>query len=520
VDLSLLAEVGKVAGAAGVAIGSIALLMRQVIKGASSLPRDEQATRMLRLVAIAAFAIGVLGIAQSSAKDDLVRRFRLKNLSDQTIVQVEAGNILKPTFDPIDLLGDKTIRPGESILVAPPFDDQGGCRFDIRITFKNGDQQEVRDFNLCVAETLAIQNNGDEQAAREDAARKKKMEQDQQAAEQKAAEDKRKADAAAAEQARIAEEKADKDAETKRLADEAAAIKQKQAEEADAGRKEELRREAEENDRKGQGRKEAEEARPAPTDAPAPAPTDAPAPAPTDAPAPAPTDAPAPAPTDAPTPAKADEVAKAARDTGREIEKSAHDTGQASDQMAAIRSLGQFISALPKGDIVLDAPSEMKVGDKRQVDANVGIHVPIDVLQKKPRASSQQIKGQAQVSSKMSATLSGAGFKIDAINITPENQEIAEGFPTVWSWNVEAQTSGEQELEAVLYALSDDEKTSRQRVKSFTQTISVSVREKTLDEWLKSVGEEVDAAKGIAVAVGGAATVAIGWFGIARAAKK
>jgi len=61
VDLSSLAELGKIAGVAGIAIGLIALLAPQFIKGASSLPRAQQAP-MLRLVAIGAFAIGALGI--------------------------------------------------------------------------------------------------------------------------------------------------------------------------------------------------------------------------------------------------------------------------------------------------------------------------------------------------------------------------------------------------------------------------------------------------------------------------
>ena len=60
-DLSSLAELGKVAGVAGIAIGLIALLAPQFIKGASSLPRAERGP-MLRLVAIGAFAIGALGI--------------------------------------------------------------------------------------------------------------------------------------------------------------------------------------------------------------------------------------------------------------------------------------------------------------------------------------------------------------------------------------------------------------------------------------------------------------------------
>jgi O-antigen/teichoic acid export membrane protein len=60
-DLSSLAELGKVAGVAGIAIGLIALLAPQIIKSASTPPRAEQGP-MLRLIAIGAFAIGALGI--------------------------------------------------------------------------------------------------------------------------------------------------------------------------------------------------------------------------------------------------------------------------------------------------------------------------------------------------------------------------------------------------------------------------------------------------------------------------
>ena len=60
-DLSSLAEVGKVAGVAGVAIGMIVLLVRPAIDRASSLPRVERGP-MLRLIAIGASGIGALGI--------------------------------------------------------------------------------------------------------------------------------------------------------------------------------------------------------------------------------------------------------------------------------------------------------------------------------------------------------------------------------------------------------------------------------------------------------------------------
>jgi hypothetical protein len=60
-DLSSLAELGKVAGVAGIAIGMIVLIARPIIQGAKDLPRPERAP-IFRLIAIGAFVIGGIGI--------------------------------------------------------------------------------------------------------------------------------------------------------------------------------------------------------------------------------------------------------------------------------------------------------------------------------------------------------------------------------------------------------------------------------------------------------------------------
>ena len=87
----------------------------------------------------------VISITQASASD---RRFVLVNMGDRTIVQVQASNIGESYFDPVDLLSNEVVRPGESIVVEPN-NPQGWCRFDLRITFRNGDSQEVNDVNMC-----------------------------------------------------------------------------------------------------------------------------------------------------------------------------------------------------------------------------------------------------------------------------------------------------------------------------------------------------------------------------------
>jgi uncharacterized membrane protein YvlD (DUF360 family) len=61
VDISSLASLGKVAGLGGIAVGAIVLLIRPIIKQALGLPAAERAP-MLRLIALGAFAVGVLGI--------------------------------------------------------------------------------------------------------------------------------------------------------------------------------------------------------------------------------------------------------------------------------------------------------------------------------------------------------------------------------------------------------------------------------------------------------------------------
>ena len=56
--------------------------------------------------------------------------------------------------------------------------------------------------------------------------------------------------------------------------------------------------------------------------------------------------------------------------------------------------------------------------------------------------------------------------------------------------------------------------TARQRIDSYTQTINVLVKAQTWGEWLRSVSEEINAVKAIAIALGGIATAALGWLGI------
>jgi hypothetical protein len=178
------------------------------------------------------------------------------------------------------------------------------------------------------------------------------------------------------------------------------------------------------------------------------------------------------------------------------------------NELAKIVGLGRALERLPKGKIYLDAPIEMKVGDKRTVDARVGVNVPDEVLRGHARAGDQSIGGTLGVSHEMIATLSGPGFAIT--RTTPEKQTVAEGFPTVWQWDIEAKQNGTQELEATLYALVPE----RQRIDAYTQKITVTVKPLTVGEWLKSTGEEIGTIKAIVLPLGAIAAAILSWFGI------
>jgi hypothetical protein len=184
-----------------------------------------------------------------------------------------------------------------------------------------------------------------------------------------------------------------------------------------------------------------------------------------------------------------------------------------------LRDRQETLQKLPKGKIVLDAPKVMKVGEVGEVHANVGINVPVEVLQRYSRTTNQSTVEALRISSEMMAVLTGPGFKITATQ--PELQSVSEGFPTVWSWDIEARKEGEQVLEATLYVLLPSaDKSSRQRVDSYTHKIGVSVKEQTWGEWLTSRKEEIDAVKALTLTGVGAITAMLGWLGWSYGSRK
>ncbi len=223
------------------------------------------------------------------------------------------------------------------------------------------------------------------------------------------------------------------------------------------------------------------------------------------------------------------EVAEAPRPKGQKLlpklDKPSADTPKPVPTVGEVdKFLGDFgdrLRKLPEGRVVLLAPKTMQVNDKREVEARVGYAVPIEVLKKGASSGEEAGEGAVRVSVQMAAVLTGPGFAIEPV--TPEEQSVAKGFPTVWKWNVAAKESGSQELEATLFAIMPYSEEVRLRIDSYVQTITVNVREETWNETfgafggaVESVGNGLDQLKGILVTLFGAGITVFGWLKLRR----
>lgn len=93
-------------------------------------------------------AAGLLAAGSASA-DQLERWIDISNNNYTNIVRVQISNIHTDVWGTNLLRGD-VIPSGEYLTVEPRFTN-GYCRFDILITFDDGDELPIWDVNLCEA---------------------------------------------------------------------------------------------------------------------------------------------------------------------------------------------------------------------------------------------------------------------------------------------------------------------------------------------------------------------------------
>ena len=94
---------------------------------------------------------------------------------------------------------------------------------------------------------------------------------------------------------------------------------------------------------------------------------------------------------------------------------------------------------------------------------------------------------------------------------------IAEGFISAWRWDVNAQDPGQHVLTATLYALiGQGGSATPQQVKSYSQPVTVSLKPKSIGDWLSEIAGDADKLKSIFVSIGAIVAVVLGWFGSSR----
>ena len=79
------------------------------------------------------------------------------NWSPWTITHVRMSPVGADTWGR-DLLGSGVLRADYMVTVQP--DRRQGCYYDLKVTFANGDTEEVRDFNICSATAIQVHEDG------------------------------------------------------------------------------------------------------------------------------------------------------------------------------------------------------------------------------------------------------------------------------------------------------------------------------------------------------------------------
>ncbi len=90
-------------------------------------------------------------LATAGSASAYERWIDIHNVGDATIVAVQISHIDMQTWGP-DILASAI--PAGYVGEVDPVNTQGYCRFDIRLTYADGDTADIYDVNLCEAVDL------------------------------------------------------------------------------------------------------------------------------------------------------------------------------------------------------------------------------------------------------------------------------------------------------------------------------------------------------------------------------
>lgn len=134
----------------------------------------------------------------------------------------------------------------------------------------------------------------------------------------------------------------------------------------------------------------------------------------------------------------------------------------------------EIVSNLEWGNIAFDAPKRMKFEEPKTIELLLSPTKSVWELQSSLKSHEQTETAFIQISNRMEASLSGTGFKIEAL--VPQEQAVYRGRTTQWKWQVTPTKDEDQNLYLTVSAIIN---VSNQRVplviRTFDKTIEVEV---------------------------------------------
>ncbi len=138
------------------------------------------------------------------------------------------------------------------------------------------------------------------------------------------------------------------------------------------------------------------------------------------------------------------------------------------------RSIDKLLDEMVFGAIAFNAPVNINIDDSPQIELFLSLTEAVENLKQSITEEGDKVGATIKVSDRMSARLSGNGFKI--ITITPEIQAVSKYQQTKWKWEIHPKKEGRHKLHLTLAVLLEINGYNTPRaIKTFDKIIEVNV---------------------------------------------
>ncbi|ASG21647.1 MULTISPECIES: hypothetical protein [Nitrospirillum] len=154
---------------------------------------------------------------------------------------------------------------------------------------------------------------------------------------------------------------------------------------------------------------------------------------------------------------------------------------------ADLRKVDDVLKTLAPANVAFNTPDRARLGQALVITAKISTRLPTNELQVLIEGPGSVAVGTLQVSSRMSATLSGGAF--DVTPAGPQEQWMSDNQVTTWTWTVTPKVAGPQMLILSFDALiSIDGQQAPRTLNTFARQVMVEVGwPRTATEWLEFI---------------------------------